>query len=491
MGVDRELSANLEETLADLNRLLDFKENFDLVLRRFEVGGRKAALIYVDGLMNDQILLWVLNDLMSVERSNVWPENKMELIARRIVSYGEVNRTSSVQKVVDQVLAGPSVFLLDGAPEALVIDSRKYPAREPDEPQTEKTLRGPRDGFTETLIFNTALIRRRLRDPSLRIEHLSVGTRSKTDVALIFLKDVASARLVASVRERLRRIVVDGLPMGSTALQEFLSGRNAYNPLPTTRYTQRPDVAAEHLLEGHVLVVVDGSPSILTLPATFFSHLQSAEDYYEPALPATYLRWVLLLSTLVAWLLVPLWLLLALNHNLLPHALAVLGPKKIGAIPLFGQFLLAELGLDLIRLALVHSPNTLANALGFIGTILMGQLAVSVGLFAPEVILYEAIAAIANFAAASVELGLALRILRLVFILLVGFFNWPGMVVGLLFSLGLFLRTESVGVPYLWPLIPLNSRALMGVLFRTAAPGRRRRPAAVHPQDPDRRPDGL
>lgn len=489
--MDRELSANLEENLADLNRLLDFKENFDLILRRFEVGGRKAALIYVDGLMNDQILLWVLNDLMNVERSNIWPENKMELISRRILSYGEVDRTSSVRKVVDQVLAGPSVFLLDGSPEALVIDSRKYPARDPDEPHTEKTLRGPRDGFTETLIFNTALIRRRLRDPSLRIEHLSVGARSKTDVALLFLKDVASARLVSKVRERLQHIEVDGLPMGSHAVQEFLFQRHAYNPLPTSRFTQRPDVAAEHLLEGHVLVVVDGSPSILTFPATFFSHLESAEDYYEPALAASYLRWVLLISTGIAWLLVPLWLLLALNHRILPPWLAILGPKKLGSIPLFVQFLLAELGLDLIRLALIHAPNALANALGFIGTILMGQLAVSVGLFAPEVILYEAIAAIATFAAASMELGLALRMLRLFFILMVGFFNWPGLVVALMFSLGLMLRTNSMGVPYLWPLIPLNFRALLTVFFRPAAPARRRRPPIVHPQDPDRRPDGL
>jgi stage V sporulation protein AF len=273
--------------------------------------------------------------------------------------------------------------------------------------------------------------------------------------------------------------------MAEKTLEEFVGGRH-WNPYPTVRYTERPDTAAAHLYEGHVLVIVDGSPSVIITPCTFWHHLQHAEEYRNKPLVGAYLRLVRFLAVWASLFILPLWYLFALNPELLPPQLSYIGPSEMGAVPLIAQILIIELGMDMLRMAAIHTPTSLGTALGLVAAILIGDVAVKVGLFVPEIILYFAIAAIGTFSTPSYELSLANRLVRIGLIVLTALFGIPGFMIGLLAYILLLLRMQSFNVPYLWPFIPFNYRGMRDVLIRAPMPLKNRRPTILHPEDPDR-----
>jgi len=479
------LKKNLEDNLKPIQEELGVGVSFDVLVRRFKLGRKDAALVFIDGFVKDDIIQRLLQFLMTLEGREIGP-NIVEKLLNRYITYLEVNRADTLKQVIDEVLAGPLALLVDGASEAVIIDARTYPARGPDEPDLERVSRGSRDGFVETIVFNTALVRRRVRDPSLRIELKQVGRRSKTDVAVVYLKDIANPELVEEVKTRIKKVDVDGLPMAEKSLEEYiLEQKKWWNPFPTVRYTERPDVVAVHLFEGHVAVIVDTSPSVMLLPATLFHFIQHAEEYRQDVLVGTFLRLIRTLGVLFSWLLSPLWLLFALHPELLPPALKFIGPEQVGEVGLGVQFILAEVSLTIFRMALVHTPNALSTSLGIIGAILLGEMAVKVGLFNPETVMYVAVAAIGTFATPSMELGMALRLFRFLGVVGVALAGLTGFIVVYGVSVILLLVTRSFNVPYLWPLVPLNAKALAGVIFRGPVPERRRRPAALRPRDPD------
>ncbi|GAA5344973.1 spore germination protein [Planifilum fimeticola] len=468
-----------------MNRVLGVGKSFDVICRELTYGGKDFALYFVDGFAKDDILNRVMDHLSKLERKDLVPGTINRLI-RTHVPYLEVESTKKIDEVVTAVLSGPLALLVDGEEEAILIDARTYPARNPEEPDVERVVRGSRDGFVETLVFNTALTRRRLRDPSLRMEYLQVGTRSKTDICIAYLEDVADPELVETVRNSLSRIQVDGLTMAEKSLEEFLF-RRFWNPYPMVRFTERPDVAAVHLLEGHVLIYVDSSPSVMITPTTFFHHLQHAEEYRQKPGVGAFLRWVRFLGIGASLFLIPLWYLFVLEPELLPADLRFLGPEKIGDVPLFLQILTAELGVEILRMASIHTPSPLATALGLIAAVLLGEMAVKVGLFNVEVILYVALASIGTFATPSYELGLANKISRLVFLVGVALGKLPGLIltVGIWFLL--LATTRCLNTPYMWPLVPFNGKALWDVMVRSPMPIKSKRPRVLSPSDPDRR----
>jgi stage V sporulation protein AF len=482
----KKLSAKLEENLKYIRERLGVDVSFDIIVREMEVGGRKAAFIVVDAFADSDVITLILQNLVRLKREDLLP-NPLEKIFRVHIPYMEMQKSQDLDEIIDQVLAGPMAFLLDGQEEAIILDVRNYPARNPEEPEIERITRGSRDGFVETLIFNVGLIRRRLRDPSLRTEHFSVGTRSKTDICLLYLNDIANPQIVATVRERLEKIKVDGLPMAEKSVEEFIT-EGYYNPYPQVRYTERPDVAAIHLLEGHVIILVDTSPAAMIAPVTFFHHIQHAEEYRQNVPNGLYLRAVRFLGIIISVILAPLWLLLATNRQLLPPFLEFIGPQDMGTIPLFIQFLIANFGVDLIRVASIHTPSALATALGLIGALLIGDIAVQVGIFTNEVLLYISLVAVGLFTTPSWELSLANRFSHLLMLLATGLFHLYGFLGGLLLIFILLARTRSFGLPYLWPLFPLNIRALIDVIIRKPVPSLTNRPSLLRPGDPDRLP---
>jgi stage V sporulation protein AF len=309
-----------------------------------------------------------------------------------------------------------------------------------------------------------------LKDPSLRNEILKVGLRTKTDVVVSYLRDKADPELVERIKAKIKGIKTDDLVMAEKSLEEFIVGKN-WNPFPKVRFTERPDVVAAHLLEGYIAVMVDTSPSVMILPANIFNFIQHAEDYYQNPIVGTYIRWVRIVGIILSWILPPLWLVLVYSRALLPSWLKFIGPRKDTPVPLFGQFLILEIGLDLIRIALIHTPNALATSLGLLGAIMLGQFAVEIGLFSSETILYIAITAIGTFATPSIEFALAVRLFRLLILILTGIFSAPGFMAGVILTLAVLFTTRSVdNNSYMWPLIPLDRKALSTVIFRKPIP---------------------
>ncbi|MFV9510736.1 spore germination protein [Tepidibacillus sp. LV47] len=478
------ISKDLEANKKILNEKLGIGESFDLVCREMNFGGKDFALYFVNGFANSEIMTQILKELANLKREDLVP-NVLKHLIERYVSHIQVKKLKMINEANDNILSGQLVMLIDGEEEGLVIDVRSYPGRPPQEPDTERVVRGSRDGFTETLLVNTALTRRRIRDERLRMEIQQVGERSKTDVCIAYLKDVADPGLVKLVKQKIQEISIDGLPMSERTLDEFLIGKS-WTPYPLVRYTERPDVASQHLLEGHVLIYVDSSPGVIITPTTFFHHVQHAEESRQNPVTGTYIRWIRFLGVLISLFLLPLWLIYVFEPDLLPHSLQFIGPKDTSKIPIFFQFLFAELGLDLMRMAAVHTPTPLATAMGLIAAVLIGEVAIKVGFFVPEVILYLSIAAIGMYATPSYELGLANKIARLIFLIAVYLFKVPGFVLATTLWIVILATTRSLNTPYLWPFIPFNFHAMMNILFRKPTPFMNKRPSLVHPQNQNR-----
>lgn len=457
-------------------------DSFDIIVREITTMGRKAALVCVDGLVKDDVLTLIIQSLVDLEKKNhFFTDIKSQL--QKVIPYIELSSENKVDEVLYALLSGSIVFIVDGSKEAFIIDARTYPARNPDEPEIERVVRGSRDGFTETIVFNTALIRRRIRDPKLRFKLMQVGKRSKSDVCLCYIKDIADPTLVEDITEKISSIEIDAIPMAEKSIEELILPGNWWNPFPRVRYTERPDVAAVHLLEGHVLILVDTSPSVIIAPATYFHHVQHAEEYRQNPTVGVYIRWIRFFAVFASIVVTPLWLLLALSPELLPDSLSFIGPKEVGEVPLFVQFIIADLSLDLLRMAAIHTPSPLATALGVIAALLIGDIAINIGLFIPEVILYTAVVAIGSYSTPSYEMAMANRLVRLFLLLGTGIFRLPGLVLTALITLIMLATTRSFQVPYLWPVLPFNYRAFKSILLRSPVPMQNRRPEALHPQD--------
>ncbi|WP_445662578.1 spore germination protein [Cytobacillus sp. FSL H8-0458] len=478
------VKVSLKDNIEYLRDALGVDKSFDVIQLDVEYAEREMALYLVDGFVKDDILHYLMKMLAGLDAAQLEGDALSRLI-KTYIPYVEVETTDDLDKVVDMVLAGPTALVVDGIDEVILIDARTYPVRGPQEPDIERVVRGSRDGFVETLVFNTALTRRRIRDRTLRMEYMQVGRRSKTDVVVSYIEDIADPDMVRKIKESISKIDTDGLPMAEKSIEEFISGRH-WNPYPMVRYTERPDTAATHLYEGHVCIIVDGSPSVIITPTTFWHHLQHAEEYRNKPLVGAYLRFVRFLAVWASIFLLPLWYLFAIEPQLLPDALSYIGPNDTGELPLVVQFLMIELGLDMLRMAAIHTPSALATALGLVAALMIGQVAVEVGLFINEVILYLAIAAIGTFSTPSYEMSLANRLIRIGLLISTSIFHTYGYVVGILLMIIMLARMKSFGVPYLWPFIPFNLRAFRDVLLRSPIPLKNRRPRFLHPKDPDR-----
>lgn len=457
------LERDLAENLRRIEETLGVDKSFDVLIREIRVGGRGAALIFIDGLVKDKAPVDIMKFLLRLERSDLAPSPMKKLLEKGL-PYFELETVTTLDEVVDQVLSGPMALLLDGQAEAVILDVREYPVRDIEEPDMERVTRGSREGLVETIVFNTALIRRRLRDPDLRFEMLSVGKRSRTDVAIAYIEGTADDELIDEIRRKLNKIEVRALTMGAQSLQELLV-KQRYNPLPLARLTERPDVVSAHLLEGYIVILTDTSPTALILPANIWHFTQHAEEYFQAPVVGTFLRWVRFLAIGLSLVLGPMWLWVAMIKNP-PDWIGFIGPDAQPVVPLWFQFILLEAGIVLIGQALIHTPTAMSTALGIVGAILLGELAIDVNLFVPETVLYASISALLSFATPSFEFALALRLFRYVLFALVAVAGGVGLAIGLVFTLIWFAFTKSFGLPYLYPLIPFDGKALWRLLLR-------------------------
>lgn len=456
-------------------------ESFDLGVRKVFVLDREIQIYYVNGLCDTQYIIHLLRELVHLNDSEKESGEAEDIVENRLLNQ-QVSKAKTLDEAVDQVLSGLVAIIVEDAGFAFIVDVRSYPGRTPEEPDTEKVVRGARDGLVESIIVNTALIRRRIRDERLRYKMLHIGERSKTDICLCYLEDVADPDLVGILKKEIENVKIDGLPMSDKSVEEFIVGQG-FNPFPLVRYTERADVAASHILEGHVIIIVDTSPSVIITPTTLFHHVQHAEEYRQVPAVGTFLRWVRFFGILASTFLLPLWMLFVIDPSLLPENLRYIGLNKDSHIPIIMQIFLADLGVEFLRMAAIHTPTPLSTAMGLIAAVLIGDIAINVGLFSPEVILYVSLSAIGTYTTPSYELSLANKMVKLFMLILVALFKVEGFVIGFTILTMIMVSIRSLETPYLWPFLPFNGKAFWNVLVRTSVPGAKVRPSIVHPKN--------
>ena len=468
-----ELCGDYRENVRRVDEILRVRENFDIIKKTLFVGDSETTFYYIDGFVEGASFNKLLAYFLSL-KSLGNPTNESEDAAARYfvehhMPFVEAEVMEDGKKMLQMLLSGTTLMLGETFGRfAIVIDSRTYPARSVAEPETDRVMMGSRDGFVETLVFNTAMVRRRIRDPNLTMYYTSVGTRSKTDVVLCYIKGIADDKYVQKLADKLDSITTDALTMGHESLAELLIRQRWYNPFPKIRYTERPDAAAAQLLEGSVLIICDNSPEVMVLPSTIFDFMQETNDFYFPPLTGTYIR---LVRHLVFWstlFLVPVWFLLIRNPEWIPNWLGFIVPEERGRIPIFAQLMLMEFMIDGLRLASMNTPSMLSNSLAIVGGLILGDFAVSIGWLIPEVILYMAFVSIANFTQRSYELGYAFKFMRILLIILVEILDVIGFGIGTVIIILLLVSNKTVNGrhSYLYPLFPFNGRALLSLFVR-------------------------
>ncbi|WP_435877197.1 spore germination protein [Sporosarcina highlanderae] len=438
-------------------------ETFDATAKNINLWGMPSLMFYINGLIDGPTLTTLLVEMQEGFEKNDEDKDDPEWFLSYFPFYAleDVNERDTL---LTSILSGLVGFVLPNG-YVFVADLRSSPGRNPEEPDTEKVIRGSRDGFTENIIINTALVRRRLKTEDLRFEMHQTSLNGKTDVAITYMKGAASEEHLSYIRERLDEIKHDGLTMTDKSLEEFLF-KQRFQPMPFVRFTERPDICAAHLLEGHIAIIVDTSPSAILVPVTIFHHLQHAEEYRQSPFTGTFVRWLRLFGALLSMLLLPFWYLLATHQEHLPVMLNYIGPNDPGSVPLIVQLLIADIGIEVLRMAAIHTPTPMSTAMGLVAAIVIGQVAIDVGLFTGEVILYVAVSAIFTFAIPSFELSLTTKIFRVFILILTAILGAPGFFLGIAFLVYYLSSLKPMGVPYLWPLIPFFPTAMKRIIIR-------------------------
>ena len=421
---------NYNEWIAEIDSELKPDKSFDIIKRPLKIGERRAVLYFIDGFIKDEVYEKILEFLYKQTAEDIAEINDMSRFAENKLPYVETDAVYTATEVVTAVLSGPSVLIIEGIHGALTVDARTYPMRGVEEPQKDRSLRGPRDGFVETLVMNTAMLRRRIRDSRLRMEYMQIGNETKLDISIAYIDGKADKRVLEILRQRLRAIQAGGISMTQEALAECLQKNAFFNPFPKFKFTERPDTASACLLEGKVVILVDNSPSAMILPTSVFDMIEEANDYYFPTLTSVYLKISRTLINLMTIFLTPVFLLFMQNPNWLPKVFAFVAVKDTVNIPLIYQLLMLEVAIDGLRLAALNTPSMLSTPLSVIAGLVMGEFSVESGWFNSEVMLYMAFVAVANYTQPNFELGYALKFMRLALLILTALFNGWGFVMG-------------------------------------------------------------
>lgn len=424
----KKITASREESTSYMNQTLPMRESFDLIQRDLMIGERMASFYFINGLNKDDDMLKLMDALLKIKKEDM-PAGILQFMEMAI-PYTEVELIEDFDQVLKNLFSGVTCLFVDGYEGAIAIDCRTYPARSVEEPDKDKSLRGSRDGFVETVVSNTAMIRRRIRSEHLVMEMQEVGDSSRTDIAICYMKDRVNKEILCDLRQKVLSIRTDDLRMNQQSLAECLMKRKWYNPFPKFKFTERPDTAAACLFEGKVVLMVDNSPSAMILPTSILDVIEEANDYYFPTLTRVYLKSARGLISFLTIFLTPVFLLLMQNLNWLPKMFAFVAVKDMINIPLIFQLLILEIAIDGLRLAALNTPSMLSTPLSVIAGLVMGEFSVKSGWFNSEVMLYMAFVAVANYTQPNFELGYALKFMRLQLLILTALFNWIGFLIG-------------------------------------------------------------
>ena len=469
----KSMTDSLKDNTQILNERLQIGTNFDLIYRHILVGEKPSSMYFIDGFCKDELMQKMLQMLMGLKADDM-PVDVKGMLEKNI-PYVEVSTETEWDKIIYNILSGVFALFIDGYDACILIDSRTYPARQVSEPEKDKALRGSKDGFVETVIFNTALIRRRIRSTDLRMEMMNAGSSSKTDIVLCYMGSRVDMRLLDEIKSRIKEIQVDALTMNQESLAECLFKGKWYNPFPKFKFTERPDTASAQVLEGSIVILVDNSPSAMIAPTSIFDIVEEADDYYFLPITGSYLRLTRFLISILTFILTPTYLLLMRYPEWIPETFEFIKVHETMNIPLIWQFLMLEIAIDGLRLAAVNTPSMLSTPLSVLAALVLGEFSVKSGWFNSEVMLYMAFVAIANYTQANYELGYAIKFMRIVTLILTALFGVWGFIGGIVLLIVSIVCNRTVSrESYIYPLLPLNMRQLCKRLFRLRLPESRK-----------------
>ena len=453
--------------LAVINKTLRVGESFDIIVKRIEIAGRNATIYCIDGFVKDEMFEKMLEYLAKLTREDMTGVCTADDFINRHITYIETSTEAEIKKFITFILSGACGMLVDGFDKGIIIDCRTYPTRNIQEPESDKVLRGSHEGFVETVIFNTTLIRRKIRNTGLTFKSFQIGNESKTDVIICYLEDSVNRKQLKILTDKLNNINVKGLTMTQESLKECLIPGQFWNPFPRVRYTERPDAAAACIFDGNIIILTDGSPAAMIIPTGIFDFVQDINDYYFPPVIGSFLRMIRGIVFILSMLLIPVWYLITEYHTTLPDFLKFMLIEEPNTVPIIAQLLIVEFVIDTLRLASLNTPSALSNSFSVVGALVLGEFAVRSGWFVSEVVLFMAFVAISNFNQPSFELGYAIKISRTFILILCGLFKIYGFVIGLAIVSIVIATTKTLdGHTYLYPIIPFNKGALRSLLLR-------------------------
>lgn len=465
------LSTDLAENIQTLHRLLPIGRSFDLVTRDLYLGETPAYWIGVNGFCKTDLLQRIFSDLQSPGYTRDAQIDDLIRYMNAKIGFAQVEAEGNWDRLLQNLVSGPSLLFVEGFDQALILDARTYPARGISEPDAERVTLGARDGFVETMLFNANLIRRRVRSNDLVFAIHNVGSASRTDVAIAYLENNVNRELLETLTQKMEQLNsaanITSLTMGAKSLSELLVPHKWWNPLPSIQYTERPDVACSYLMEGHILILVDNSPQVLLLPGTIFQFTQSPEDYYKSPLVGSYFRLVRLLCLPAALLLLPVFLLITVYFPDLSEKMHLLSTAHPEPWRLILYVFVVEFVLDLFKYSAAQSSGHFSAPLSIVGGLLIGDAAVTLNWASTEVLFYGAVSLLATLSISSLELADALRVYRIFLLITTAACGLPGFLTGLgLVCLSCLLTPTFGGMSYFWPLFPWNKKALATLLLR-------------------------
>lgn len=462
------VSSSCKKNMELMNSTLKVKESFDIVERTVIIGGKNSAIYYLEGFLKDDVMQQILKMFFNISEATMDSYKDIKSFMDNEIPHVSVSSNKDLVQTIDLLLTGQTVLYVDGYDSAIILDLRTYSGRSTAEPTKEKTLRGAKDGFVEKLVLNSALIRRRIRDSRLICEMHSIGDLSKTDVCLVYMDEVVDKKALKTIHKELKNLDIGALTVGDQSLVDAIITKNQFNPFPKVRYTERPDVAAAHIVEGKIVILVDNCPTAIIIPTGVFDFLQDVNDYYFPLFTGNYLRLIRNIVLLFTVFLTPFYLLIVNGNILLPSYFDFLIPQDPYIIPMLYQFIILEIAVDGLKLASLNTPDTLGSSLSVIGGLILGEYAVSTGWFTHQSILYMSVVALAGFSQPSIEMNYAFKFMRVLLMILCGIFGFWGLIAGIIIGIILMATTKTLtGDPYFYPLVPFNAKKLKNLIFRT------------------------
>ncbi|MFB5759983.1 spore germination protein [Paenibacillus medicaginis] len=491
--LERPLSGSLDENEQAMKDIL--RDCSDIIFRKFTVTpGRKALLVFLEGTVKTEDLqLHILQPVIqALIETNEGTEVHLEPVDETRISLSQVKSADQFRQVTEAVLDASAVLFLEGLATAYLFSVKGGMRRGVQEPETEAVIRGPREGFNETLRVNTALLRFKLKNPMFKLYALTLGEQTKTSIALAYIEGIAGEKLIEDVKQRLHQIKIDAVL--ETGYIEELIEDHPHSPFPQMQYTERPDTVVAQLLEGRFAILVDGTPFALIGPVTMWQMLQASEDYYERFFISNMVRWIRFFFLTIALFLPALYIAVTTFHqDMLPTTLilSIAAARESIPFPAIVEAMMMEVSFEALREAGIRLPKTVGQAVSILGALVIGQAAVQAGIVSAPVVIIVSLTGIASFTIPRFNFAITVRMLRFPLMILAGAFGLFGIIIGMVLITVHLTKLTSFGMPYLAGFSPYSHSDQKDILVRTPWWNMMSRPSWLAPNNEHRQKKGM